>query len=208
MIMNAQGVAVHTEPVEFRFKGARDYVQGPDLFNALVGIHPASALSNVHFTIHGFVRTARCEAHLASSREALSTLQDVRARANFDLRGETRWVALREGSPSVLAARDEYFEERITSHCRIDDHRVVLGGESSFTFIETAVAMNKYMHQRLFADISGRWIFTGIDLAQGCDARSGISLKIGSDLNPRLTRAEIVHEGRAIGRLFFSLLRQ
>lgn len=193
--------------LDFRYKGDRDYIHGTDIFNALIGLHSPAAISKVRFTIHGFVRTPRCEVYRADSREALSTLQDIKVRASFDLSGVTQWVALRESSSPGPVGRYEYTEDRITALCTIQDHGVALRRESNFTFIETVVAMNKYMHAKLFADADGKWIFTGIDLGHGCDAGTGISLKIGRDVNYRLTRAEIMHNGHAFGNIFFSLLR-
>jgi hypothetical protein len=206
--VNASNALAPPRPLQFCFKGDRDYIQGADIFNALVGIYPAASLRNVHFTIHGFVRSSHCNVYEADSRDAVSELRDTRARASFDLRGVTRWVALKEASAPGLAERCEYPEDRVTSLCDIQHYCIALDSESPFTFIETVVAMNKYLHQKAFADAVGKWIFAGIDLEGGCDARQGLVLKVGRDINYRLTRTEMTHNGNAIGSLFFSLVKQ
>jgi hypothetical protein len=198
---------VQPERFEFRFKGDRDYVHGTDMFNALVAAHPAASLHDIHFTIHGFVRTSGCDVYRARSREALGDLQDVKVRASFDFAGVMHWLALKESSVPRLAGRYEYREERVTSLCDVRDHTITLRRRSPFTFIETVVAMNKHMHQTVFADAVGKWIFTGIDLAHGCDAREQISLHTGGDVNYRLTRTRIAHRDGVIGNLFFSLIK-
>jgi len=206
--MNAGSACGPSKHVEFQFKGARDYVQGPDIFNALVGVHSAAAVRNVHFTINGFVRTPCCELYQATSREAVGGLQGIKAHARFELLGVTQWVALRESSASGSADRHDYAEDRVTSLCDVRDGLVVLTGHSPFTFIETVVAMNKHLHQTQFSDAAGKWLFTSIDLEHGCDAREGISLQIGRDVNYRLTRAEILLAGQAIGNLCFALVKR
>lgn len=195
--------------LEFCFKGGRDYIHGTDMFNALVGVHPTVMLHKVHFTIHGFVRTPRCEVYRTDSREALRELRDVKVHASFDLGGITQLIALKEASTLEPARSYEYSEDRVTSLCDVHDHGIALKRESPFTFIETVVAMNKHMHQTLFADATGKWLFTGIYLEEhGCDRREGISLHIGHNVNYRLTRAEIVHNGQVIGNLFFSMVKK
>lgn len=194
--------------IEFSFKGDRDYIQGTDIFNALVGQYQCAKLRNIHFTIHGFVRTPMCEAYQADSREGLDQLRNIKARASFDFGGIRQWLALKDLPALGPARRCEYPEDRITSLCDVRGRTIVLERASPFPFIETVVAMNKHLHQKLFADATGKWVFTGAALTQGCDAREGFSLQIGSEVNYRLTRAEIVHNGRAIGSLLFSLARQ
>jgi hypothetical protein len=201
---------MQSNPLEFRFKGDRDYIHGTDMFNALVGVHPAKILREVHFSIHGFVRTPHCEVYQTDLKETVATLEHIKVRASFDLGGVAQWVVLKESSlaPSSPVKRYEYPEDRISSLCDIQDYSVALNRESPFTFIETVVSMNKHMHEKLFANAMGKWIFTGIDLRDGCDARKGLALRLGRDVTFRLTRAEIVHNGQAIGNLFFSLVKQ
>jgi hypothetical protein len=205
--MNA-GSCEPPKRLEFRFKGDRDYIHGTDIFNALVGVHPPADVRNVHFTIHGLVRTPRCELYQADSREAVSVLQGIKVHASFDLLGVTQWLALRESSASGSVRRYEYAEDRVTALCDVRDHLVVLNRHSPFTFIETVVAMNKHLHLTEFSDAVGKWLFTCIDLKRGCDAREGISLQIGRDVNYRLTRAEIVLYGQVIGNICFSLVKR
>lgn len=192
--------------VEFAFKGKRQYVTGADIFNATVGRHPPALLRNVHFTIHGIVRSTSCELHESDSPASLD-FPEVRARARFDVDRVTRWAALIESTSASTSRREEYPEDRVTSLCRIKDEHVVLDNKSPFTFIETIVAMNKYLHQKLFGDVGGQWMFTGIDLTLGCNARERIALQVDPRANYRLTRAVILLENKPIGSLFFSLVK-
>lgn len=205
--MSATAEGAHAAPLEFRFKGDRHYIHGTDMFNALVGTHGADALRNIRFTIHGFVRTPQCVVYHVRAPDALADVCGVKVRAAFELDGVPHWVVLTESPRPGLGGRYEYREERVTSLCTIGGQGIALSGASPFTFIETIVAMNKHLHQNRFKDAAGKWIFTGIDLIRGCDAREGLSLQLGPDPNPRLTRAQIVHLDQPIGSLFFSLIK-
>ncbi|WP_150048056.1 MULTISPECIES: hypothetical protein [Methylomonas] len=99
-----------------------------------------------------------------------------------------------------------YDEERVTSQCRIEGDGIWLIGESPFSFIETLVSMNKYLHQQLFPDAVGKWIFTRIDLDQESDAQSGLALLLKHNLNYRLTKSEILLDGKRLGDIYFSLV--
>jgi len=199
---------VNARLIEFRFKGNRDYIQGPDIYNAIMGAHRPDTVSNVHFVIHDFVRTTRCEVFQAESQRDLREIRDIKVRAKFEVSGVTQWVALKSAAASGPFGRYEYSEDRITSLCNVEPRGIVLDGESPYTFIETVVAMNKHMHRTLFTDAVGQWLFTGIDLLRGCNARERIALRCGRDVNYRLTRTEIVHDGQPIGNIFFSLAQQ
>ena len=197
---------METRPVQFSFKGKRQYVTGADMFNAVFGAYPAALLHRVHFTIYGILRTGSCDIYESDSPAALD-LGGAKARATFDVAASSRWVALLESTRPDPSRREEYAEDRIISLCHVEDQEIVIDGESPFTFIETVVAMNKYLHQKLFADAIGQWMFVGIELSDGCDAREGLSLHIGQGVNYRLTRSQVLLENKPIGSLLFSLIR-
>jgi hypothetical protein len=66
--------------------------------------------------------------------------------------------------------------------------------------------MNKHMHQLLFPELIGKWIFTRIDLPLFCDAHEKLALKIQHNMNNRLTKSDIEVDGKKVGDIFFSLV--
>lgn len=194
--------------IEFQFKGARNYIHGTDMFNTMLSTCPSEALSNIRFTVHDFVRTPVCRLYLADSMDELNAVTDIRARCQFEVNGATRWLALTQGAgDATTGGRYGYDEERITSLCSVAGEGIALGLQSPFTFIETVVAMNKHMHEQLFPEVQGKWIFTRIDLAAFCSARENLSLQFRHNMNFRLTKSDILVNGSKAGDIYFSLVK-
>ena len=194
--------------VEFRFKGAREYIHGTDMFNTMLPVHSSSTLANIHFTVHEFVYTPKCRLYRASSREELENVEDVRARCQFDEKGVTHCLVLAQGSGNAASGeRYEYDEERLIALCSMEGDVITLRHRSTFTFIENVVAMNKHLHQQLFPNAMGKWVFTRIDLERGCNEREKLALRLRHNLQYRLTKSDILVDGRKVGDLFFSLMK-
>lgn len=194
--------------IEFQFKGARGYIHGTDMFNAMISAGPSSDVSNIRFSVHDFVRTPLCRLYLTDSKEELNGINGICARCQFDAEGATHWLALTQDSgDSASGGRYAYDEERIVSACRIDGESIVLLQQSPFTFIETIVAMNKHMHEQLFPEVDGKWIFTRIDLASRCDERGNLALHFRHNMNYRLTKSDILVNGIKAGDIYFSLVK-
>lgn len=195
--------------VEFQFKGSRNYIQGPDIFNVMIDIgYPTNSLSSIRFTVHDFVRTPICKLYLADTKEMLNEVGDIRARCQFDTNAVTHWLGLTQGAgDAVSGGRYEYDEDRILTLCSMEKKGIVLAQQSPFTFIESVVSMNKHMHQQLFPDVAGKWIFTRIDLESGCDAREKLALRFRHNMNYRLTKSDILVNGKKVGDIYFSLVK-
>src|SRR5215813_106535 len=106
--------------IDFLFKGDRQYIHGTDMFNATVGMHRAPLLRKIHFTIHGMVRNPSCELYESDSSEELVNLQGVKMRANYQLAGASRWIALSESASTHPGSRYDYPENRIPSLCDVE----------------------------------------------------------------------------------------
>lgn len=194
--------------VEFQFKGARNYIQGPDLFNAMMDLgYPLEDLRNIRFLAHQFVSSPVCEIYSTTDKEELSRIPDIHARCQLEAGGVPYWIALRPLAFEGPGKRGDYDEESLIASCRWQGETICLTRHSPFTFIETVVSMNKHMHQRLFPDAAGKWIFTRVDLDAGCAEREHLELHFRHNMNYRLTRSEILANGQKLGDLYFSLVK-
>jgi hypothetical protein len=200
---------VQVRQVEFQFKGSRNYIQGPDIFNVMTDIgYPINSLNNIRFTVHDFVRTPICQLYLADTKEALNGVSDIRARCQFEANAASHWLGLTQGAgDAVSGGRYEYDEDRIITLCSMEEEGIALAQQSPFTFIESVVSMNKHMHQQLFPDVTGKWIFTRIDLETGCDAQEKLALRFRHNMNYRLTKSDILVNGKKVGDIYFSLVK-
>jgi hypothetical protein len=194
--------------VAFKFKGARNYIHGTDMFNAIITDPTGIALKNIRFTIHDFVNTPICQVFLSDNKDDLNNVHGICARCQYDENGITHWLALTEvDSDATLGGRYEYDEDRIVSLCALEQDKIILKEHSPFTFIETVVAMNKHMHQQLFPDASGRWIFTRIDLVTAINERDNLALQLKHNMNYRLTKSDILLNNNKVGDIYFSLVK-
>lgn len=199
---------METRQIEFRFKGRRDYIQGPDMFNALTDAAGKDGLRSIRFTAHGFVRTPVCNLYLSDDPNGLADVADIRARCQFEKDGKMRWLALTEGAGDAASGgRYDYDEERLVAASRMEGESIALIQPSPFSFIESIVAMCKHMHQQMFPDVQGKWIFTRIDLDEVCEVQEKLSLRFRHNMNYRLTKSDILFDGQKIGDLYFSLVK-
>lgn len=194
--------------IEFQFKGTRNYIHGTDMFNAMISAHLNTVVNNIRFAVHGFVHTPICQLHMADSKEALNEVQDIRARCQFDANGSTHWLVLTQAEGDASSGgRYDYDEEQLIALCRIENETISLAQHSPFTFIENIVAMNKHMHQQLFPEVVGKWIFTRIDLDADYDERENLALHFKHNMNYRLTKSDILVNGNKVGDIYFSLVK-
>jgi hypothetical protein len=199
---------VEVRQITFFFKGKRNYIQGPDIFNAMIEGYLPATLKNIRFFVHDLVLVPKCRLYLADSKEEMNAVHNIKARCQYDVGGVTRWLALTpaDADPSK-GGRQEYDEDRVISLCRTDIGSIVLSQRSPFTFMENIVSMNKHLHQHLFPDMTGKWLFTRVDLRVGCDSRENVELIFRHNMNFRLTKSDILVDGKKAGELFFSLVK-
>jgi|GEM_PF-1295596 len=208
MITNTRELPMKVKQIEFQFKGERNYIHGTDMFDAMIATPSSTLINNIRFTVHDFVCSPICQLYQADNKDALNSVQGIRARCQFNVNDITHWLALTQMDVDTAPVnRYEYDENQIISLCRMEGAGIVLTQYSPFTFIENIVAMNKYMHQQLFPDALGKWIFTRIDLIVGCDEHEQLALQLKHNMNYRLTKSDILVNGKKVGDIFFSLVK-
>jgi hypothetical protein len=143
------------------------------------------------------------------SKLALNEIPDIRARCQFDANGSTHWLAVTEATGDIsTGTRTDYDEQSLIDLCHLENDTVNLNQPSPFTFIESLVSMNKYLHQQLFKEVTGKWLFTRIDLNTLCDNRTNLSLQFKHNMNFRLTKSDVLVDKHKVGELYFSLVGQ
>lgn len=196
--------------LNFSFKGKRQYIQGPDIFNECANILKSQfrgALQDVEFVIH---RMTDRDLVLVLHEEMSGAEPDAlpMAQFSFHVAGQKWSCDLLElnGKP---AARNEYDESLVVNLCDIDvsGRQIVLSrGAAPFSAMETLVSMNKAMHQLVFPEIEGSWVFCRWSspvwpLAQGLH---GVCIQLIQALGTRLTRSQVSLNGQVLGHIYFS----
>jgi hypothetical protein len=195
--------------LEFKFKGSRKYIQGPDILNksfeviegALFGV-----IENLRFTIHKMTG-ANLVLIINSNDEELKSKDEIVAELQFSFEGRHWAGVLREGVTSPKVSY-EYDESCIAEICNIDQtkHCATLMRASPFSAIETIVSMTKLLHSQIFPQIGGSWVFCRWDSPEWPIPHDlkGVDVTLMQALGTRLTRSRVTLNGRQLGQIYFS----
>lgn len=197
---------MHEKVLDLDFKGARDYLQGPDIYNQtlkwLEAVRPT--LTDIDFAFH-----RRASRQLGVIFGPLPEGVEPVAVCAFTSEGKRERIYLVE-TDSIVTGRKPYPEEEIVSELELDftARCGVLRGEVSYTDIEVWVAMTKALHYKVFPHLDGKWLFVRGRFPQyrrktKADMRS---LVIVSSFNDKLTRSEALLDGVKVGEIFFSIV--
>lgn len=195
-------------PLHLRFKGNRDYLQGPDILDATIAVldaeYGATALSEIDFSFHRMARRT-----LTVSDEHYPELGDPVAECAYSIEEDRRKVFLYETAESVME-RYPYDEDLICHDFQInqEDQSGVLIGSPAFSAIEIWVALTKDLHQKALPEIKGKWLFVrGRFPGYSKNAKVGERrLKIVSNFQNKMTRTELFADGVKAGEIFFSVI--
>jgi hypothetical protein len=199
--------------MEWRFKGARDYLQGADLHDQIclaLQRRGLTGLRKVDLTMHQMARE-ELTGWLLEKGEPFT--DPVTAVFRFEEGGRARVVYLSPaGAP--ISRREPYPEEEIVQRCVLDlEGRVVtlepttLGAR--FSTLELLVSMTKLLHQRLYAETPGKWIFTNLKTPAVLPLSPAARLQVRFEnaFGLALTRSALLLEGAPSGHIFFSLFQ-
>jgi hypothetical protein len=196
--------------LNFSYKGTRAYIQGPDMLNqcmtALTGNFPGN-IENIEFTIHRmtgsnlFMRLYPRDSAPDSGEKDIAVLK-FRA-------GDQSWQAILVDADTIPAERHPYDEAPVIEQCEIDEKArsiMFTGNEAPYSDIETLVSMNKALHQKLFPDTPGQWVFCGWRSARWPLETDfeGMRIQLVKALGTRLTDAEVGPAGEMLGSIYFS----
>lgn len=200
-------------PLKFRFKGHRNYVQGPDIYNAVVAqiekIYTHQTLQKIKLTFHTIV-SKQCDMFLRKPEEQLTRPDKTVAEfiAHINNKQLQAWLVETE---QTIEDRYEYDEKHITDKCVIDGKKITIMGDSGYSPIEVVVAMNKHLHLNLISVDGIKWLFTRLELSrllQKTDA-SKLTIELKQNFgNNKLTKSAIYINDENIGNIYFSAVKQ
>jgi len=194
--------------VTFRYKGDRDYIQGPDMFNMFMRQFSEKNINMIRFSVHGFIKQVTCELYVSTDKTDLDKISGLEARCQGDVDGVLQYMGLKPSSvPGAEAGRYAYDEADLIRHCHVLEDGITLQGQSPFSFIETIVAMKKKLMESMFSEVEGKWVFTRIDLPQFCNTSADLEIQFKHNMNFRILKSDILLNGDKVGDLYFSLVK-
>ena len=200
-------------PVHMCFKGNRNYLQGADLYNAIVKYASKTTAEKLYapfrMVIHRFAHK-QCDMILGNPGEILTKPGHLFAEFIFssDEGNVAGWMVETE---RVIDCRNPYDEKEIERLCVIDVDKkaTVIQGDSGYSPIELAVSMTKQLHYAVYPT-DASWIFNRLDLEQLFKPSDSyqIQIELEHNFNNRLTKSKIKVADETIGYIYFSLIKK
>lgn len=190
---------------EFCYKGERGYVHGTDIYNQLMLFLTDSKIecSSADLSFHGVTKN-----NLTFVLDELPPEKDAKFIFKYtDQSGQKKSIFGLENDHPVKC-RYPYNENEIYEKALIDisAQRLVIEEDTSYSFIENIVALNKFLLEQLFPNVIGKWYFTRIQLKEIPQKKFPVTLVFKSHFNFKLTKTEIMVDSKVIGYIYFSLV--
>jgi len=193
--------------IDIPFKGLRTYIQGPDLYNVLMEEVEGKRITDIHFSVHDFIRKNHCRLYKTEILSDKQSKHPPPAQLKCNADGKEIFLFVEEDQLVESAPKRVKFDERIIQRMgRIDHESISIADISPFTFIETVVSMKKELMMHTFPDVKGKWIFTKINLKSRIEKRSNLKVKLLHNMQFKLIKSVIIYKSKIIGHLYFSLL--
>ncbi len=191
----------HCREVEFSLKGQRDYVHGTSVCDALFDLFgPDFNRFDIKFSQR--LLNSRCTLHVSDSSSDVPT---GACSGQVQLRGETVYFALQSAEEEGLAARVDYPEYEIVANSELSADHCSMSPNDAYTFIENLVALTKAWHLHRAPPQGGQWMFARLELTRPVMRCARLELQLQSEMAGRMTCSEVVVDGEAVGRMYFSL---
>jgi len=194
------------DSLEFCFKGSRTYIHGTDIYNKILDFLKDIEIEQTKFDLsfHGIAKT---NMEISQNKPEDETLLKFAFKYLDKDNKKNVLYGIENNIP--VSCRYEYPEEDICnlSELNLDNKEITLTQNSSFTFVENTVAINKYLLENLFPDIEGKWYFTRFQIKKVPSPHNyPLKLVLKANFNFKLTKTEIYIDDESIGFIYFSLL--
>jgi len=186
-------------PLDLPFKGARDYLHGTDMFDALLGL--TGARGPVVLVMRRLMQRPVSAVSIPPGGDPSA----YPAEFHYSSVESDRTVVLREDPSREVTRRIAYDEERVTAPAVISGTSLSCRLSETYSFIEQVVALNKLLLNRsaVGAD-SPKWLFTRIELDTVPETPEVLDLKLAASIGSRITKTAIRTDGGLVGHIYFS----
>ncbi|WP_424963020.1 hypothetical protein [Ekhidna sp.] len=188
----------------FQFKGERNYIQGPDIFDLSMNF-----LADEYPSI---VRT-RYSAHkmLHSNADIIVTderIKEYHSLISFESNGDSR-IAYIIGNNKSVKDRRIFDETKIWSGVKMSEDQISRALMKEHSLSELAVSLMKKLCQETI-DSQIKWIVTKIEFKNYNEVAESsysiMTIKITSSHKGRLAKSLIICDDKVIGQLLFSAI--
>ena len=197
--------------LNFCFKGKRNYIQGPDIYDKInkliINELLINNISKIDMSVHKLIKNnLTLEMY---KNEDVDKKEDTVAVFSF-IHDSNKYKLLLSENNEKIDCRYEYPEEDIIKKCKInvDKQMIILESKTDFSDAEVFTAMNKALLNSIYPDIKGKWLFTKfqIDKYDEKGEYDYISVELKHNFSYKLTKSLIKIDDKERGYIYFSLI--
>jgi hypothetical protein len=198
---------VHNISIDFPLRGARNYVQGADIYSAIVSrvsdVFPEVLSESLRITMHQ-MSYHQCNLIFANSADLVQLPAMGRTDFLFS-HGVHGWL---QETSAPLSIRLPYDESEIVRRVQLIGQTIRVIEAPPYTPIEVVIAATKHLHQNLLPVTDKKWIVTKLEFMRLLQERDTPNLEIEllQNLNNRLTRCAVRSTTEMIGHIYFSAI--
>lgn len=199
---------LYQKKIPFRYKGNRNYVHGPDIFDAM--------LETVHDYFNNYPNEIRGSFHRFLRNDGMISIYDINQSikdkiiyAIFSIIiNEDNYKVAITASKNLVSSSYDYDENKVldTIEYHDDEARMIL--KSSYTYMEQIVAITKKLHLTFYPLDNKSWLITKIHLIDAIDPAifpgHMLSIKAEKHFHYRLTQNSIFLDDKFLGSIWFS----
>ncbi len=193
--------------LEFCFKGNRTYVHGTDIYNKIVEIlNNDMKDTKIDLSFHGVAKKNILLSNKKPENENL-----IKFVCKYTGENNERKILYGMERNHNITCQYTYPEEEICqlSDLDLENKEINLNTDTSYSFIENSVALNKYLLENLFPDVNGKWYFTRLQLLDVTTKKTyPLKLVLKANFNFKLTKTEIFISDKSMGYIYFSLVKE
>lgn len=197
--------------LELGFKGARKYIQGPDIFNESIRVlanEVSGEITRLEFLIH---KMTDRELYLIIDESVAFPVHEEQDIATLRLNDQQKQFQARICATAYQPARRQpYDESTITNRCILDtDAKEIILKDNAvpYSVMEVLVSMNKALHLAVLPKPEGSsWVFCRWDSPAWPlpENIKGVTVSLKQALGTRLTRSDVSLDGKLLGQIYFS----
>ena len=196
--------------LEFCFKGSRTYVQGPDIFDAVIEKlekdYSLAQMKDVKYAAHDML-LANADLIIVEEFNK-NDYEQINSVITFKIDNKKYYAVVIENINKIECA-NEYSEEIVRTKSIINGPKIIFENILDDSLTELTVSMNKYFLQQTVPE-NGKWIVTKFEYTNLIDtmniANKKLSLEITNNFNNKLTKSIIRVDSQIVGYLYFSLI--
>lgn len=195
------------QELPLRFKGKRQYLQGGDIYDAVMSITKDlfGEKAWVDFIVFRSFARKSCEVIFAKDEKMAVDNAIARFTAKIEEHNLNGVVVETE---RAVEGRYEYDEDKIIQTASINKQCITQVERAGFTAIEEVIALTKSLHYDQIPIEQGQWVFTQLDLTSPFAAESlPFSIELKQNLAGKMTISEVKEDGVMIGKIRFTVAK-